>query len=45
MNKCEICKQEITVRTENREDIEGMGYEWDYEDGHKEDCRYYKREI
>ena len=42
---CEICKQTITIKTENREDQMGQGYEYEIEEGHRPDCRYYKREI
>lgn len=35
---CKLCNNKLTIRTENREDIMGQGYEYDVELGHKEGC-------
>lgn len=42
--ECPKCLNRITIESENREDIEGQGYEFDYEAGHslKPLCKYYK---
>lgn len=39
---CTICQNTIWTITENREDIDGQGAEWDVEEGHSEECRYFR---
>jgi hypothetical protein len=39
--ECNICQNTIQMVTENREDSMGQGYEYEWEDGHSENCRYF----
>ena len=40
--ECPLCQNNIWISVENREDIDGQGAEWDVEEGHSEECRYFK---
>lgn len=40
--ECPFCQNSITIKTENREDSMGQGHEYDVEEGHSEECRYFK---
>ena len=40
--ECPLCHNNIWISVENREDIDGQGAEWDVEEGHSEECRYFK---
>lgn len=40
--ECKLCQNTIQMVTENREDSMGQGYEYEWEDGHSENCRYFE---